>query len=422
MAYDVVARKQMASPASAVPATGYECVVVDDDPDICRLITRVLSGIGVSSLGLQSASALEDVLSAMHPSVIFLDVALGQWDAVDGIRILGQTSYGGVVQLISGKDPELVGAVKDIGERHGLNMLEPLQKPFRSEHLRQIFERDPIEVPRRPRPQGRSAKVSSDTGAAVPPQIDLAEALAARWLDVAYQPKVDLASNQIVGAEGLARLNHPQHGELGPASFLPSADKDALRGLTEFIVRKAFLDWEVMAASGINLKLAVNTPVQMLLDPALPELVRDPPKREDWPGLIIEVTEGEAVHELDAVSEAATQLRIYNVSLAIDDFGSGYSSFARLKQLPFSELKLDRSFVRNCASDALNAGICRSIIDLAHTHGAVSVAEGVETAHDWSALVRLGCHVGQGFYFGRPMSVGKLLRRVTSLRAIGATH
>lgn len=392
--------------ASLTPTSRYECVVIDDDPDICRLIAHVLSGIGVSSLGLHSAGAFEDALISVRPSIVFLDVALGRWDAIDGIRILEQTRFGGAVQLISGKDPGLVEAVKAIGERHGLKMLEPLQKPFRSEQLRRIFEGPTIDISSAARfepPETRDEAL---------PQVDLAEALASRWLDVAYQPKVDLVRNRVIGAEGLARLNHPVHGMLGPASFLPGASDAALRDLTEFVIHKAFLDWEVCAMAGRSLQLAVNAPTQMLLDPRLTELVRERPRSEEWPGLIIEVTEDEAIRDIDAVVEAAIQLRIYNVSLAIDDFGSGYSSFARLKQLPFSELKLDRSYVQDCATDPRNAGICRSIVDLARASGAVSVAEGVETAHDWTALVRMRCDVGQGYYFGRPMSVGRLIERL----------
>jgi EAL domain-containing protein (putative c-di-GMP-specific phosphodiesterase class I) len=388
----------------------YDCVVIDDDPDICRLISHVLSGIGVSSLGLHSAGALEDALTSVRPSVIFLDIAMGRWDAIDGIRILEQTHFDGAVQLISGKDASLVDAVKAIGERHGLRMLEPLQKPFRSEHLRRIFEGTTINVPAgRPLASGEMQPAREP-----PPRVDLAEALQSRWLDVHYQPKVDLVRNRTIGAEGLARLNHPVHGRLGPVSFLPGASDAALRDLTVFVVQKAFLDWEVMAKAGFDLQLAINAPVSTLLDPSLTDLVRERPQSEDWPGLIIEVTEGEAVRELDAVAEAATQLRIYGVSLAIDDFGAGYSSFARLKQLPFSELKLDRSYVQNCAVDPVNAGICRSIIGLAQSAGAVSVAEGIETAHDWTALARMHCEVGQGYYFGHPMSVGKLIERLGS--------
>jgi EAL domain-containing protein (putative c-di-GMP-specific phosphodiesterase class I) len=135
------------------------------------------------------------------------------------------------------------------------------------------------------------------------------------------------------------------------------------------------------------------------------------PYDDAWPGLIIEVTEDEAVKEFDAVAEAAVQLRIYGITLAIDDFGSGYSSFARLKQLPFSEIKLDRSFVQNCATDSVNASICQSIVDLARAAAAACVAEGIENDADRAALVRMGCNIGQGYYFGRPMSVGQLIER-----------
>jgi EAL domain-containing protein (putative c-di-GMP-specific phosphodiesterase class I) len=398
--------------APAAAENRYQCVVIDDDPDICTLISTVLSKIGVKSRGLSSAGALAGALREPHPAVIFLDVTLDRSDAIDGIRILRQGSYTGAVQLISGKDPELLNNIKVIGERHGLKMLDPLQKPFRSEHLRRIFRghndnaRQPLAAEAAPPP------VAEAPSAEQPVRVDLTEALEAHWLDMAYQPKVDLLQDSVVGAEGLARINHPVHGLLGPQSFLPGAPEAALNRLTEFVIKKAFLDWEVMTSVGRNLHLAVNAPVKALIDPALIALVRENhPRNPSWPGLIIEVTEDEAVQEFDAVSEAAVQLRIYNITLAIDDFGSGYSSFARLKQFPFSEIKLDRSFVQNLASDQVNAGICQSIVDLARATGAECVAEGIETEADRQALIRVGCTLGQGFYFGRPMSVGKLIER-----------
>lgn len=400
--------------APVEPESRYQCVVVDDDPDMCRLISYTLSGIGVSSLGLRSAGALESALESARPSIIFLDIALGQWDAIDGIRILEKTRFKGAVQLISGRDPTLVDAVKAIGERHGLKMLEPLRKPFQSEHLRQVFDDASIDAPDDPASQEKPLDSVKQRSNEPPPQIALADALASQWLDVVYQPKIDLVRNRVVGAEGLARVNHPTHGVLGPGSFLPGASQTALQGLTDFVIRKAFHDWGVFARAGCNLRLAVNAPVRALLEPGLTELVRERPRSKEWPGLILEITESEAVQELSAVAEAATQLRIYNVSLAIDDFGSGYSSFARLRQLPFSELKLDRSYVQNCATDPLNAGICRSVVDLASASGASSVAEGVETAHEWTALVRMGCNLGQGYYFGYPMSVGKFIEHASA--------
>jgi EAL domain-containing protein (putative c-di-GMP-specific phosphodiesterase class I) len=405
----------MNSLAPAVAEDRYQCVVIDDDPDICTLISKVLSKIGVNSLGLPSANALAGALKQQHPAIVFLDITLDRSDAIDGIRVLRQGSFAGAVQLISGKDPELLNSIKVIGERHGLKMLEPLRKPFRSEHLRRIFTSGndnaagsaPVQK-LHPEPAKWKAAPAADPVL----QVNLAEALEAHWLDMAYQPKVDLFLNRVVGAEGLARINHPVHGHLGPQSFLPGASGAALNRLTEFVIRKAFLDWEVMARAGRNPHLAVNAPVQALIDPSLVKLVREHhPRNPKWPGLIIEVTEGDVVKEFDAVSEAAVQLRIYGVILAIDDFGSGYSSFARLKQFPFGEIKLDRSFVQNCASDAMNASICQSIVDLARAAGATCVAEGIENKDDWDALIRLGCNFGQGFLFGRPMSVGKLIER-----------
>jgi EAL domain-containing protein (putative c-di-GMP-specific phosphodiesterase class I)/CheY-like chemotaxis protein len=409
----------MNSLAPVAAENRYQCVVIDDDPDICALISRVLSKIGVTSRGLSSANALAGALKEPHPAIVFLDVALDRSDAIDGIRVLRQGSFAGAVQLISGKDPDLVHNIKVIGERHGLKMLDPLQKPFRSEHLRRIFtggnDNDPAAVPAE-KPQAIAPQ--SEAAPATVTRVDLAEALNAHWLDMAYQPKVDLVRNDVVGAEGLARINHPVHGHLGPQSFLPGASDASLVKLTEFVIKKAFLDWEVMTSVGRNLHLAVNAPVQALIDPRLVNLVREfRPHNPKWPGLIIEVTEDEAVKEFTAVSEAAVQLRIYGVTLAIDDFGSGYSSFARLKQFPFSEIKLDKSFVQNCATDPMNASICHSIVDLARATGATCVAEGIETETDRDALLRLGCNFGQGYLFGRPMSVGKLIETTSESEA-----
>ncbi len=402
----------MSSLAPIAAEDRYECVVIDDDPDICALISRVLNKIGISSVGLSSAEALAGALKTIQPSVVFLDVALDRSDAIDGIRVLRQTGYSGAVQLISGKDSELLDNIKAIGERNGLKMLDPLRKPFRSEHLRRLFTDGNIAAQTAPANGAQRGNFITVEERTIVPMIDLDEALDAHWLDMHYQPKVDLVRNHVVGAEGLARVNHPVHGILGPISFLPGASVEALRRLTEFVVKKAFLDWDVMKSAGRNLHLSVNSPVKSLTGTGLADLVREfKPRDEHWPGLVIEVTEDEAVREFEAVAEAAVQLRIYGVTLAIDDFGSGYSSFARLKQFPFSEIKLDRSFVHNCSADPVNASICQSIVDLARASGAVCVAEGIETDADRVALIRMGCNIGQGYYFGRPMSVGQLIER-----------
>lgn len=403
--------RRATSPAHSLALA--QCLVVDDDPAMCDLIGRVTSRAGLKSTAIGSAMAIPGALAAAEPIMVFLDIALEQSDAVDGIRSLHGSGYRGAVQLISGLEPNILEAVRAVGERHGLHMLAPMRKPFRLEQLESVVQTESVNSAKRARQQ-RDPSLAAPKPGSPAARVSLSTALERNWLDVQYQPKVDLAFNRALGAEGLARLNHPTHGRLGPASFLPEASEAALDKLTEFVVLRAFKDWEVIRKAGTNLRLAVNAPVRSLAGAELVRLIREcRPGAEDWPGLIIEVTEGEAIKDIEFTTEAAVQLRIYKIQLAIDDFGSGYSSFARLKQLPFCELKLDRSYVHDCSADSVNAGICQSIVHLAHASGAIAVAEGVEQAADRDALVRMGCDLAQGFLFGRPMSVGNLIETTT---------
>jgi EAL domain-containing protein (putative c-di-GMP-specific phosphodiesterase class I) len=123
----------------------------------------------------------------------------------------------------------------------------------------------------------------------------------------------------------------------------------------------------------------------------------------------LEITEDQVVRDIPLVHEIATQLRIHNIVLAIDDFGTGYSQLARLKELPFAELKIAHSLVMNCGSEKDNAMVCQAAIDLAHRFGAAAVAEGIENVSELKALCRMGCDVGQGFLFSKPSPRDKLL-------------
>ena len=235
--------------APAAARDRYECVVIDDDPDICALISHVLSKIGVSSLGLPSADALERALMAPHPEAIFLDVALDRSDAIDGIRILRRGSFAGAVQLISGKDAELLRDIKAIGERHGLKMLDPVRKPFRSENLRRIFAGGRCEYLCHLRsPRTRTSRASA--GIRRDPAGRSCRGARQHWLDMAYQPKVRPPARSVCRRRGPRSPHHPLHGVLSPQSFLPQATEAALNKLTEFVVKKAFLDWEVLVSAG----------------------------------------------------------------------------------------------------------------------------------------------------------------------------
>ncbi len=127
------------------------------------------------------------------------------------------------------------------------------------------------------------------------------------------------------------------------------------------------------------------------------------PRFDKWPGLTIDLTEEEIITDLALAHDITKKLGPLDVHLAIDDFGRGYSSLARGKELPFAEFKLDRIFVTECGTDRVNAPLCKTIIDLAHSFGSIAVAIGIEKASDALALVSMGCDHGQGFLLGQPM-------------------
>jgi EAL domain-containing protein (putative c-di-GMP-specific phosphodiesterase class I) len=236
------------------------------------------------------------------------------------------------------------------------------------------------------------------------PRIVIADALRNNWFEIWYQPKIDLKRKCLAGAEALVRIHHPQFGVLLPGSFLPDVDEASVAELAQHALLATLCDWTLFDDAGFNLHLAINVPVGVLLRMPVTALVAEyRPKSEQWPGLILEVTEDQIVRDITLANEIAAQLRGSGISIAIDDFGAGYSSFSTLRNLPFAELKIDRSFVRDCAIDPTNAAICQTAIDLAHRFGSAAVAEGVENQADLQALMVMGCDFGQGVLIAPPM-------------------
>jgi EAL domain-containing protein (putative c-di-GMP-specific phosphodiesterase class I) len=205
---------------------------------------------------------------------------------------------------------------------------------------------------------------------------------------------------------------------------MPGADDASVLALAEQGVVAALKAGLSFATLGLNLRLSVNLPVSALVKLDVPAIVRAHRSHRDrWPGLIIDVTEEQIITDIALANDIAKRLASVNVKLAIDDFGRGYSSLMRLKELPFAEMKLDRAFVADCGTDKVNAPICKTVIDLAHNFGSVAVAIGIEKAADVQALLAMGCDYGQGFLLGQPMPEERfmsLLRQRATGRAPAA--
>jgi diguanylate cyclase (GGDEF)-like protein len=221
-----------------------------------------------------------------------------------------------------------------------------------------------------------------------------------------YQPKADLRTGRIVGAEALMRWRHPRHGVMMPDRFIPLAERSGLiRSLTLFAARTALTQARTWREAGIELTVSVNLSTRDLIDVSLPDEIGELLEAARVPAHLLELEITESVIMADPMRArgVVARLREMGMKVAIDDFGLGYSSLGYLKRLPVNDLKIDKSFVSNMMEDQGDAVIVQSTIDLAHNLGLTVIAEGVESEETWRRLRTLGCDVAQGWLIGRPL-------------------
>ena len=227
-----------------------------------------------------------------------------------------------------------------------------------------------------------------------------------------YQPKISLSTGKLVGAEALVRWRHPEHGMVPPDDFIPMAETTGLISpLTRYVLDAALAQSGVFAAAGLAVPLAVNLSARNLLEPGLYDQVSELLSRHAVPAHLLELEVTESAIMLDPVRalRMLSQLRELGVGIAIDDFGAGYTSLAQLNSMPVTELKVDRSFVMAMDTHPNDALIVRSIVDLGHSLGLTTVAEGVETQQAMTALADYGCDVAQGYLLSRPLPADDFL-------------
>lgn len=240
-------------------------------------------------------------------------------------------------------------------------------------------------------------------------------ALKREEMRLVYQPKVDLVTREIIGAEALIRWHHPKHGLIPPARFIPVAEESGMVGeIGEWVLRAACRQIHHWQNMGLAPQIAVNVSARQFQQYDVAQLVSSAVSEPQIsPGLLeIELTESAVMHNAEASIITVERLKKLGVRVAIDDFGTGYSSLSYLKRLPLDLLKIDQSFVRDISSDPNDAAIVRAIITLARNLGMKVTAEGVETEAQLAFLNAYGCQFAQGYLFGRPMSADELTWRM----------
>ncbi|MDD5365575.1 MAG: bifunctional diguanylate cyclase/phosphodiesterase [Gallionellaceae bacterium] len=240
---------------------------------------------------------------------------------------------------------------------------------------------------------------------------ELKRALERDELQLYYQPKIDLASNSVIGVEALVRWPHMEHGFIPPEEFIGLAERTRMiRPLSQWVLERAFqtcADWH---QAGRALIVSVNLSTKDLHDPELPDQIAGIAAKTgllpEW--IVFEITEGSIMVDPLRVLAIVERLRGMGFQLSIDDFGTGYSSLSYLKKLPVSELKIDKSFVMDMLASESDAVIVRATVDLAHNLGLKVTAEGIENPEALEMLKRFGCDIGQGFLFAQPMPMAEL--------------
>jgi EAL domain-containing protein (putative c-di-GMP-specific phosphodiesterase class I)/CheY-like chemotaxis protein len=372
-------------------------LVIDDQVDLCEFISEAAAVLGFETCAVTEPDAFRRAVQDFQPTVVVLDLQMPGADGIELLRYLGERGSKAQVLVASGMDQRVLSTAEQIGRAQGLNMLGALQKPILLVDLEATLRRcmrgdTPI------------------TSQALTTALDKGE------IHVHYQPKATRLSPGrwiVEGVEALARWQHPALGFISPVRFIPLAEKNGLiRRLTEHVLEISLAQCRAWDANGMHLSVAVNLSPQLLNDLSFPDHVARMAAQvgADARRIIFEVTESAAMFDPSTTMDVLTRMRVKNFGLSIDDFGTGYSSLKQLYLMPFSELKIDTSFVRDIFAHEDARTMVETMVLLAHKLRLTACAEGVESQEILDFLDGVGCDRAQGYYIGRPM-LGSVLEQ-----------
>jgi EAL domain-containing protein (putative c-di-GMP-specific phosphodiesterase class I)/CheY-like chemotaxis protein len=391
-----------APPAAQRPAPARRrpgILLIDDDPFMLGVLSLMLRGLGYPTIGTaDSAAAALDVLDKDPEGVdvVVCDLNMPGMDGIEFLQRLDASAFRGNVILLSGEGAHIMHTVQKLLSGGQLVILGALGKPVKRAMLQALLERwIPATV------QDPPIVLPSFAAA------DLHEANRLRQWVLRYQPKVDLRTGVLVGTEALVRWAHPEHGLVDPGRFIALAEGcGAIDELTAWVLQEAFEQLGRWRDRGLPLHMAINVSMENLRAPGFARRVIDLARvaRCSPRDVTLEVTESRLMDPSMLPLESLARLRMQRFGLSIDDFGTGHSSLVQLRDVPFTELKIDRGFVHAARHNQIIRPILEGSIGIAKRLGMQSVAEGVESEDDWQLLREIGCDLAQGWFIGRPMA------------------
>lgn len=386
-----------AAPPGRDSGSPLRLLILDDDPLVGEMVRMMAASIGAESVYCRTASEFFTQVSDWAPSHILLDLVMPGVDGVEVIQRLSELGCQATLIIVSGVDRRVLDAAQRSARQHRLPLAGALSKPFSRSALATLLETGDSA----PKPQLVAASPKSN-----PSGDELAHALSVGEIGPVFQPKVRCSDGSLIGYEALARWTREETHICGPDVFVPLAERTGQAArLTEIIADRS-LAWLGTNFATLPHTVAINIPAQCLRDDQTVRMVADACSRYDIAPerVVLEVTESGAIDPDSGALDVLTRARLMGMKLSIDDFGVGYSSLVQLARMPFSEIKIDRSFVAELCHSCEAQAIIAAIIGMSDGLGMTTVAEGVEDLETYMRLRDMGCHAAQGYFIGRPMA------------------
>lgn len=383
-----------------VPKRQPRVLVLDDDRAVVDTICALASLIGLEARGETAPDPFLEHAATWEPDFLILDLLMPERDGVEVMRALAAQGTRASLILTSGIGSTVLNAARRTAIERGLKVAGVISKPMTREDLRLVVESVPASAP-------SANHVDQDTQVTVS---DLRQALDREEISLVYQPQIACLGGELVGFEVLARWYHPECGLIMPDLFIPLAERSGLIApLTEVIVARA-LEFSSKQLAGTSIGLSINLSMLNLKDLTLADRAA---ARCGELGVMpdhitFELTETGAMEDAASTLDLLTRLRLKGFRLSIDDFGTGYSSMVQLVRLPFTEIKIDRSFVISAHGSVESREVVRSVVALGMGLGLEIVAEGIEDASMLAHVSDLGCDRAQGYYIGIPLRADEI--------------
>lgn len=382
-------------------------VMVAEDEDFQRShLVRVLKSLGIKAIieAIDGESALELIQQAGQSlDVLISDLNMPGMDGMELLRHLSQSKIKIGIILASALDPALISSIEMMASAYGIQILGAIEKPVTKLQIELLLKKY---LSSHPTAQSvAKPKINSS-------RHEYLDGLKNNEFILFFQPKIEIATGLILGAEALVRWQHSQQGLLLPDQFIPFMEQaNLMDDLTWVVLKKSASYCRMWLKEGYSIIPSVNLSVSTLSDPTIAERIRQSVLEEgiEPSNMMLEVTESATTSNIGSVLENLSRLRMKGFGLSIDDFGTGYSSMQQLTRIPYTELKIDKSFVTRAALKESTRAILESSLEMARKLKIKSVAEGVETQEDWNYLRELGCTLAQGYFISPPIPGDKFL-------------